>query len=55
MGKFGVGQVIKHKIYVRYYNEMILCSFGNVLVNKIIQYVLAILLGLLWDHCVMNK
>ena len=43
-------QIIKQTICVSYFTEMGFGSFGNGPVNKIIHYVLAILLGLLWDH-----
>ena len=45
-------KLFKHTLCVTYFTELILGSFGNGAVNKIIHYVLAILLGLLRDNYV---
>ena len=48
-------QWYKQTLYVGYFNELILGSFGNGQVNKIRQYVLDIILGLLRDHSVKTQ
>ena len=48
-------RLFKKTLCVRYFTEMILGSFGNVPVNKNRQFVLAILLGSLRDHCVYKQ
>ena len=47
-------QWYNNTICVRYYTDMISGSFGNGRVNKISQYALVILLGLLSDSSVKN-
>ena len=48
-------QRFNHKICVSYCNHLILGYFVNGLVNKIRNYVLDILLGLLRDNYVTNQ
>ena len=48
-------QWYKQTLYVSYFTQLVLGSFGNGQVNKIRQYVLAILLSLLRDNYVKNS
>ena len=48
-------QWFKHTLCVSYFTEIISGPFGNVPVNKIRHYVLAIIPGLLGGHYITNQ